>query len=124
MLPLGIHPRCLLILLIRALIISIAAWTVATIIAWFFSAEVLTLLIHRAGLDNAFFLGPTGAFFLRFKVALYLGVIVAAPVVFWQAWWFVSPGLYRHEKRVVLPLIGATSFFFLMGVGFALFSLP
>jgi sec-independent protein translocase protein TatC len=108
----------------RALIISIAAWTVATVVAWFFSATVLTLLIHRAGLDNAFFLGPTGAFFLRFKVAMYLGVVVSAPVIFWQAWWFVSPGLYRHEKRVVLPLIAATSIFFLLGVGFALFALP
>jgi sec-independent protein translocase protein TatC len=108
----------------RALIISIAAWSVATIVAWFFSATVLALLIHRSGLENAFFLSPTGAFFLRFKVALYLGIVVAAPVVFWQAWWFVSPGLYRHEKRVIVPLIAATSVFFLMGVGFALFALP
>jgi sec-independent protein translocase protein TatC len=108
----------------RALIISIAAWTVATVVAWFFSSEVLTFLIQRAGLQHAFFLGPTGAFFIRFKVALYLGVVIACPVIFAQAWWFVSPGLYRHEKRIVLPLVAATSFFFLLGVGFALFSLP
>src|SRR5919201_1220607 len=82
----------------RALIIMIAAWTVATIIAWFFSATALTFLIHRAGLENAVFLSPTGAFFLRFKVALYMGIVIAAPIIFWQAWWFVSPGLYRHEK--------------------------
>ena len=108
----------------RALIISIAAWTVATVVAWFFSTTVLTFLIHRSGLENAFFLSPTGAFFLRFKVALYMGIVAAAPVLFWQAWWFVSPGLYRHEKRVILPLIGATSAFFMLGVGFALFALP
>ena len=108
----------------RALIISIAAWTICTIAAWFVSAEVLSFLIHRSGLSNAVFLGPTGAFLLRFKVALYLGAVLAAPIVFWQAWWFVSPGLYRHEKRIVLPLIFATSFFFLLGVGFSLFSLP
>jgi sec-independent protein translocase protein TatC len=108
----------------RALIISIAAWTILTIAAWFFSAEALTLLIHRAGLNNVVFLSPTGAFLLRFKVALYVGFVVAAPVIFWQLWWFVSPGLYRHEKRIILPLIGATSFFFVLGVGFALFALP
>jgi sec-independent protein translocase protein TatC len=108
----------------RALIIAIAAWTIATIVAWFFSSMALSLLIHRAGLENAVFLSPTGAFFLRFKVALYLGVIIAAPVIFWQVWWFVSPGLYRHEKRIIVPLIAATSVFFLMGVGFALFALP
>jgi sec-independent protein translocase protein TatC len=108
----------------RALIISIAAWTVCTIVAWFFSSEALSLLIHRSGLNNVVFLGPTGAFLLRFKVALYLGIVAAAPIIFWQLWWFVSPGLYRHEKRIVVPLIAATSFFFLLGVSFALFALP
>jgi sec-independent protein translocase protein TatC len=108
----------------RALIISIIAWTVCTIGAWFVSSEVLNFLIHRAGLETAFFLGPTGGFILRFKVAIYLGAVIAAPVLIWQGWWFVSPGLYRHEKRIVLPLIAATSFFFLLGVGFSLFALP
>jgi sec-independent protein translocase protein TatC len=107
----------------RALIISIAAWTVCTIVAWFISSDVLTFIIHRANLKEVVYLNPTGAFMLRFKVALYVGIVVAAPVVFWQLWWFVSPGLYRHEKRIVLPLIAATTFFFLVGVGFALFAL-
>ena len=50
--------------------------------------------------------------------------VVAAPVIIWQVWWFVSPGLHPHERRFVLPMILATSSFFLMGVGVALFSLP
>jgi sec-independent protein translocase protein TatC len=108
----------------RALIISIAAWALLTLAAWFFSAEAVTLLIHRAGLNTVVYLSPTGAFLLRFKVALYVGFVAAAPVIFWQLWWFVSPGLYRHEKRIILPLIAATSAFFLLGVGFALFALP
>ena len=108
----------------RALIISVAAWAVCTIAAWFVSNEVLGFIVHRANLKEVVFLSPTGGFMIRLKVALYVGVVVAAPIIFWQLWWFVSPGLYKHEKRVVLPLILATTFFFLLGVGFALFSLP
>ena len=38
------------------------------------------------------------------KVAIYGGVFVAAPWVLWQLWLFIAPGLYKHEKRLVLPL--------------------
>lgn len=108
----------------RALIIAIAAWAVCTIAAWFFSNEVLVFIVHRANLKEVVFLAPTGGFMIRLKVALYVGLVAAAPIVFWQLWWFVSPGLYRHERRVALPVILATTFFFLTGVAFALFSLP
>ena len=108
----------------RALIISIAAWAVCTIVAWFFTNDVLTFLRHRANLSEIVYLSPTEAFMIRLKVAIYVGLVAGAPIVFWQLWWFVSPGLYRHEKRIVLPLIAATTFFFLTGVAFALFSLP
>ncbi len=61
---------------------------------------------------------------LELKVALYIGVIIAAPVVIQQIWWFVSPGLHPHERRFILPLIVATIFFFAIGVAVALFALP
>lgn len=108
----------------RALIIAIAAWSVCTVAAWFFSNDVLVFIVHRANLKEVVFLSPTGAFMIRLKVALYVGIVVAAPIIFWQLWWFISPGLYKHEKRVFLPLVVATTFFFLTGVAFALFSLP
>ncbi|MBJ7598687.1 MAG: twin-arginine translocase subunit TatC [Candidatus Nephthysia bennettiae] len=110
----------------RALIISVAGWAVATAVAFVFWQRLFELLLIHAGLQKSgvVFLAPTGAFMLGFKIALYLGMVLAAPVIFWQLWWFVSPGLRQHEKRLVLPLIGATSFFFLTGVGFAIFALP
>jgi sec-independent protein translocase protein TatC len=58
------------------------------------------------------------------QVAMVVGLVGAVPFIIWQVWWFVSPGLHPHERRFVLPMILATSSFFLMGVGVALFSLP
>jgi sec-independent protein translocase protein TatC len=110
----------------RALIISVAGWLVATIVAYIFWQPIFRFLINRAGLSTTgvYFLGPTGGFFLSIRIAFVVGLVGAAPIIFWQIWWFVSPGLHQHEKRLILPLIGATSVFFLLGVGFALFSLP
>ena len=108
----------------RALIISVVALVAATVGCWFFSNPALNWLLPHANILHAVVLSPTGGFMIRLKVAVYMGLVVASPIVFWQVWWFVSPGLHAKEKRLILPLIAATSFFFLVGVGFALFALP
>lgn len=108
----------------RALIVSLSAWAIATIASFFISGRVIGLLIERAGIGHAIYLQPAGGVLLELKVALYIGVIIAAPVVIQQVWWFVSPGLHPHERRFILPLIAATVTFFAIGVGVALFALP
>jgi len=108
----------------RALIISLIAWAIATVLAFFVSSRVISFLIVRAGLHNAIYLQPAGGILNELKVAMYIGVILAGPVVIQQVWWFVSPGLHPRERRFVLPLVSATIVFFLMGVGVAVFALP
>jgi sec-independent protein translocase protein TatC len=108
----------------RALIVALAAWAVATVAAFFVSGQVVGLLVRRAGIAHAYYLAPAGGFLLELKVALYIGIILAAPVLIQQAWWFVSPGLHRHERRLMLPLIVSTIFFFVLGVAAAIFALP
>src|SRR5215469_8452414 len=108
----------------RALIVALIAWGIATIAAFFVSGRVIGWLIDRAGIGHAIYLAPAGGVILELKVALYIGVIIAAPVVLQQAWWFVSPGLHASERRFMLPLIVATIFFFAIGVAVALFALP
>jgi sec-independent protein translocase protein TatC len=108
----------------RALIISAVVWVVCSVVAWFFTSDVLQYVEHRANLPPLTYLNPTGAFMLRFRIALYSGTLLASPIIFWQAWWFVGPGLHTHEKKVVLPLIFSTSFFFLLGVATCFYSLP
>src|SRR5579885_2814837 len=88
------------------------------------SGRILGLLVHQAGLKEAVFLQPTGGVLLTLKVAMYMGVVIAAPVIIQQTWWFVSPGLHPHERRFILPMIVATVFFFLLGVAVAIFALP
>src|SRR5439155_1466644 len=82
------------------------------VLACFISGRVIGWLIDRAGIGHAIYLQPAGGVLLELKVALYIGVIIAAPVVIQQIWWFVSPGLHPHERRFILPLIVATIFFF------------
>jgi sec-independent protein translocase protein TatC len=108
----------------RVLIVSLIGWAICTAVAFFFWQRILDFLIQRGGAHHLVFTTPTGGITLGLKIALIVGLMIAAPVWIQQVWWFVSPGLHRHERRLVLPLILATLVFFLIGVGFALFSLP
>lgn len=108
----------------RALIVSLVAWALTTVAAFFISGQVIGLLIKRAGVGHAIYLQPTGGIILELKVALYIGFVIAAPIVIQQIWWFVSPGLHPHERRFVLPLVVATIVFFGIGVAVAIFALP
>lgn len=108
----------------RVLIVSLIAWGLATIAAVFIAGHVITFLADRAGLTHLIYLQPGGGVIIQLKVALYIGIVLASPVIIQQIWWFVSPGLHANERRFVLPLVMATIVFFLIGVGVALFALP
>ena len=65
------------------------------------------------------------AFFTHTKVAFLAAVLLSLPAILYQAWAFVAPGLYEHEKKFALPLIVSSVFFMAVGIGFAyLFVLP
>src|SRR6187397_396344 len=63
----------------------------------------------------------TGTFFVPLKVTLMAAFLLALPYVLWQAWAFVAPGLYQHEKRLVVPVLVSSFLFFLLGMSFAYF---
>jgi len=63
----------------------------------------------------------TGTFFVPLKVTLMAAFLIALPYVLWQAWAFVAPGLYQHEKRLVLPVLVSSCLFFVFGMSFAYF---
>jgi len=63
-------------------------------------------------------LGLAEAFFTKLKVSFIAALFLASPVVFYQIWQFVAPGLYEHERRYVIPFVLFASFFFLLGAGF------
>ncbi|MFT3733608.1 MAG: twin-arginine translocase subunit TatC [Rhodocyclaceae bacterium] len=65
--------------------------------------------------------GVVAPFFVPIKVTLMAAFVLALPVVLYQAWGFVAPGLYAHERRFVLPMIIGSTFLFLAGMAFCYF---
>ena len=63
----------------------------------------------------------TGSFFVPMKVTMMVALVIALPVVLYQLWAFVAPGLDAHEKRLVMPLVGSSYALFLAGMSFAYF---
>jgi sec-independent protein translocase protein TatC len=68
--------------------------------------------------SNVIFTGVQEPFFTAMKVAFFAGFVIALPVIFWQFWLFVAPGLYDNEKRLVIPFVGSATLMFLMGAAF------
>ena len=73
---------------------------------------------------NLFVTDPMEPFRVRLTVAGYAGMSLAMPVLLWQGWRFIAPGLYRHEKRYAVPFVAAGVLLFFMGAGLAYWSLP
>ena len=64
---------------------------------------------------------PISPFLVPVKVTLMAALLLALPVVLYQVWAFVAPGLYSHEKKLVLPLVISSTLLFFMGVAFCYF---
>ena len=63
----------------------------------------------------------TGSFFVPMKVTMLVAFVIALPFVLYQIWAFVAPGLYQHEKKLVVPLVASSYVLFLCGMAFAYF---
>jgi sec-independent protein translocase protein TatC len=68
--------------------------------------------------------GPLDAFILRMKVAAYGGIVIASPVIFFQLWRFVTPGLYPNEKKYAVPFVIASVVLFVSGALVAILTFP
>lgn len=71
--------------------------------------------------DHLIFTGLPEAFFTYLKVALLSGLMLASPVILYQFWMFVAPGLYKKERRLLGPVVLLSSFFFIAGALFGYF---
>ena len=111
----------------QRLIRSVIAIAVGFGVCFYFSDQIYGFLakpltdtlsnLHMP--DKLVYTNPTDAFNLYIKLSLVAGIFLAAPYVLWQLWLFISPGLYRHEKRYVWPFVGLTSGLFFAGGFFA-----
>jgi len=108
--------------LIRCLI----AVGVAFVICYIFSKEIFALLTIplREALpegSSMIFTNLPEAFFTYLKLSFFSGIFLAFPYILYQAWLFVAPGLYAHEKRYLLPFLIFATFFFVAGAAFGYF---
>ena len=76
--------------------------------------------VMEAG-DHLIFTGLPEAFFTYLKVSLLAGIMLASPVILYQFWMFVAPGLYQKERRLISPIVILSSFFFIAGALFGYF---
>jgi sec-independent protein translocase protein TatC len=118
------------------LIVCLGAVTVTTVVAWFFYGDAVHFMVHayRQYLNrhpskditrgNLVITGPLEGFTTRLKISAYGGIALAAPVLFWELWRFITPGLHKNEKRYVVPFVIAAVFLFAAGVATAILVFP
>lgn len=102
----------------RTLLHVLVVTAVAATGGWFAAGPVLDRLVPAA-VDRVYFSSPAEGFMIRLKVSIVLGLLVALPLVLGRLWSFVAPGLFRHEKRTVVPLLALGTLLFYGGLAFA-----
>lgn len=110
----------------RRLLISAAAVAVGFLISYFFSKQLFEILmkpliISLPPKSTLIFTSLPEAFFTYLKVSLLSGIFLTSPIVLYEIWAFISPGLYKHEKRYVIPFVFFSSIFFIGGALFGYF---
>jgi sec-independent protein translocase protein TatC len=112
----------------RRLFISILAVVIGGAVGFYYAADIQRLLLEpfRASNPGAVvqFLTVSGGFFLYMKISLVFGIVIGLPVIVYEVWQFVSPGLTDRERRAALPWIPAAILFFTLGVIVAYVTMP
>ncbi len=116
------------------LIKIVLAVALGAVIAFFFYNQIFHFLLgpyeNIANSGNSLTGGkllqvdPLEGFGIRMKLAAYGGIAIAMPVILWQIWRFVTPGLYEHERRYALAFVASALLLFVMGAGLAFLTLP
>lgn len=113
-----------LIELRRRLLFCFAALLLAFGVSFYFADDIFAVLVKpllAAGQDTVIYTQIFEAFFVQIKVAFFAAMMLSFPVIANQLWQFVAPGLYRQEKRALLPFLLATPVLFGMGACLAYF---
>jgi sec-independent protein translocase protein TatC len=108
----------------RRIAISILAVLLGAVVGFILAPSIITLLVSPLPNNEVVFLTLSGGFMVHLRVALIVGLLMALPVVLYQAWAFVAPGLTPGERRAALPWIPMSVVFFLLGTLVAWVTLP
>ena len=104
---------------------SILAVAVGAVLGFAVSDQAISILKAQIPNDQPlFFTGLGDAFVIKVKIAIVIGIVLAMPVLLYQLWAFISPGLTPAERRSARPWIPVALFFFALGVAIAWIVLP
>jgi sec-independent protein translocase protein TatC len=99
----------------------LACWWKADVIYGYMQRPISQALTAHHLDTQLVYTAPTEPFNIYMKVGLIAGIFIASPIVLYQLWLFISPGLFRNEKRYVLPFMSSTVLLFLAGGAFGYF---
>jgi sec-independent protein translocase protein TatC len=113
----------------RRLIISIGAIAIGFVLAFAVSRQIFNVLIipfvdavsDAGGGDPKLYFAPLEFFFTRVRLAVFAGVMMAFPIIAWQIYAFVAPGLYRRERKAAAPFLIAAPVLFALGASLVYF---
>jgi sec-independent protein translocase protein TatC len=120
----------------QRLIVSVLAIGVGTVVAWFVYDDAIhfmlepyhNFLVHHHAKNisngNLVITSPLEGFTTRLKVSVYGGLALSSPVCFWELWRFITPGLYKNEKRYIVPFVAAAVVLFASGMATAILIFP
>jgi sec-independent protein translocase protein TatC len=118
------------------LLISALAVVAGAVVTWFLYDDIIRFMLHPyhdflahhpskdVSKGNLVTNGPLEGFTTRLKVSVYGGITLAAPVIFWELWRFITPGLYKNEKRYIIPFVASAVVLFAGGVATAILVFP
>lgn len=127
----------------RRIIICIVAVMVGGALAWTFYDQIFSFLTEpycdalrdhgstivttgttKSNCGALLVTDPLEGFGTRLKVAGYVGIALSMPIILWQLWRFIAPGLYARERRYAAPFVGSALLLFALGAGLAYWTLP
>jgi sec-independent protein translocase protein TatC len=111
------------------LVKSVIAVVLGALVGFLLYDQIFDVLIKpycdiQDGVCKLYQTDPLEGFSVRLKIAGYSGIALAMPVLLWQVWRFVTPGLYAHEKRYAIPFVTSALLLFVSGAGLAYYTLP
>ena len=98
--------------LVYVIILFLVSWTFVEKIYQWFAGPIMKYLPEG---EKLAFTSLPEPFFMYIKLAFISGIFFASPLIFYQLWLFISPGLYKKEKKMVFPFVFFTTFFFIAG---------
>jgi len=107
--------------LVAILLGSLAGWFIAPKFVDVIAKPIQEVLAKHHYDAKLYFMGPTDYLGLLIKLSIYIGLVIASPVVLYQVWMFVAPALYKHERSAVTGFVFSTVLLFLGGIAFGFF---